>query len=579
MKKSVLIAILIVSVVVFFWAYFPLIEGPFFAPPFEPPVASDCSTPTIQTIWDSIFDETSTGITVIINSSDIGVCNNYYAYKINVNETYALGGTHASSTTNVTQVIAIKGNFTNNTVSQIITNISEFDVNGQHMSKLALLTINVVTYALPETVTSISDAKIRFDNVYKIENSSEFAYDASFKKYNFTFESITTNTTLTLSGEVYEQNATIMLTSYKEEPVVGNCISNWVEVYSSCMIEEMQTVWFNDTNSCPGTTPPENESYGCDYDGNGIIGDPSNMNLTNIAVDVYIGGEILDPNKSYSSPAGVEFREGSIRRVEFHYDFGAPLNFKSIEIEKQPSSSKTGYIIFNGVNVEKEIKIDQINSASSRVCVRDANIGSISEACNETNEKKIKCDGLPYEFACEIDNSTFVVSFLNHSGVREHLGGCLPTWECSTWNACFDNQQTRTCTDINSCNTTSNKPIETQVCSACTPNWDCTPWNPEECISEEGKTRVCTDTNSCGTEEGKPPEETSCTEKKSSNTTLLIILIASILFVSILAIIAYFIFRKKSPQPNNPPGFPPKPPRQLYPSPQSRPGFLDQDRF
>ena len=41
---------------------------------------------------------------------------------------------------------------------------------------------------------------------------------------------------------------------------------------------------------------------------------------------------------------------------------------------------------------------------------------------------------------------------------------CTENWQCTEWSACINNQQTRTCTDINNCGTTFNKPIESQSC-------------------------------------------------------------------------------------------------------------------
>ena len=41
---------------------------------------------------------------------------------------------------------------------------------------------------------------------------------------------------------------------------------------------------------------------------------------------------------------------------------------------------------------------------------------------------------------------------------------CVENWQCTSWTTCTNNQQTRTCTDINNCGTTINKPLEIQSC-------------------------------------------------------------------------------------------------------------------
>lgn len=42
---------------------------------------------------------------------------------------------------------------------------------------------------------------------------------------------------------------------------------------------------------------------------------------------------------------------------------------------------------------------------------------------------------------------------------------CIENWECTEWTNCTNSQQTRTCEDLNSCNTIVEKPEETRACS------------------------------------------------------------------------------------------------------------------
>jgi len=46
---------------------------------------------------------------------------------------------------------------------------------------------------------------------------------------------------------------------------------------------------------------------------------------------------------------------------------------------------------------------------------------------------------------------------------------CVENWECSDWSACTDNQQARVCDDLNECNTTLSKPLESQSCTPAPP--------------------------------------------------------------------------------------------------------------
>jgi len=54
---------------------------------------------------------------------------------------------------------------------------------------------------------------------------------------------------------------------------------------------------------------------------------------------------------------------------------------------------------------------------------------------------------------------------------------CQPNWQCNEWSPCDNWEQSRTCTDINSCGIESSKPIETQQC--CSDNNN----NNESCMS------------------------------------------------------------------------------------------------
>ncbi|MBI3956493.1 MAG: fibronectin type III domain-containing protein [Candidatus Kerfeldbacteria bacterium] len=46
---------------------------------------------------------------------------------------------------------------------------------------------------------------------------------------------------------------------------------------------------------------------------------------------------------------------------------------------------------------------------------------------------------------------------------------CTESWVCTPWSECSEGQQTRTCTDLNSCGTTNNRPPLTQACDSIPP--------------------------------------------------------------------------------------------------------------
>ncbi|MFH1586078.1 MAG: hypothetical protein ABIB79_04885 [archaeon] len=91
---------------------------------------------------------------------------------------------------------------------------------------------------------------------------------------------------------------------------------------------------------------------------------------------------------------------------------------------------------------------------------------------------------------------------------------CTESWTCNAWSFCTNNQQTRYCSDSNSCGTTSNKPSTSQSCIPdCTESWSCTEWS--SCVGVI-QIRTCTDSNNCRTTENKPAINQTCTPGKCS---------------------------------------------------------------
>lgn len=124
---------------------------------------------------------------------------------------------------------------------------------------------------------------------------------------------------------------------------------------------------------------------------------------------------------------------------------------------------------------------------------------------------------------------------------------CTPLWQCSNWSACVNNNQTKVCTDTNSCGTTTGKPTTTRdcnlLCSAdvkqcpdgsyvariapncdfapcptttCIPNWLCSSWTT--CTNGQ-QTKRCYDMNYCGIITNKPATIQSCSSSNTSNNS------------------------------------------------------------
>lgn len=77
---------------------------------------------------------------------------------------------------------------------------------------------------------------------------------------------------------------------------------------------------------------------------------------------------------------------------------------------------------------------------------------------------------------------------------------CMPNWQCTSWSTCnavynstcsnyASGTQTRTCTDLNNCGTTSGKPAEIQSCSISRNT------NGTQCTTSTGQSGVCSGGN------------------------------------------------------------------------------------
>jgi hypothetical protein len=88
---------------------------------------------------------------------------------------------------------------------------------------------------------------------------------------------------------------------------------------------------------------------------------------------------------------------------------------------------------------------------------------------------------------------------------------CTPNWRCGSWSACSNGQQTRTCTDLNNCGTTINRPALTQSC-ALTPVCTASNWiytlSPSVCPSSGSQTKTWTKIGTCSEGVTHPARET-----------------------------------------------------------------------
>lgn len=88
---------------------------------------------------------------------------------------------------------------------------------------------------------------------------------------------------------------------------------------------------------------------------------------------------------------------------------------------------------------------------------------------------------------------------------------CQEDWRCAEWSVCNDDQQTRQCSDINSCGTETNKPSELKSCASdpcagidCPSKCEGTTLMKEgECVSGTCKYTATENSPDCGYSEAK----------------------------------------------------------------------------
>jgi len=247
-----------------------------------------------------------------------------------------------------------------------------------------------------------------------------------------------------------------------------------------------------------------------DYDGDGIINrddddddndgvpdtsdrligenDDIEGNLNNPRV--FIGNTNVTLQDSFGVSANsekfLEIRDGSKTIVKAKFDFSQDiLLLQDLRVEIQPDSSGRGYVLVRGLGeINKTLYVDNKSKSISSVCVRDEEVGAItdiSNGCRESNEHFVSCDGVAHSgYVCAYDNNTdrYEVTGLHHSAVIEqayvappaennnnnnnnnrgrnyipYTGGglCRPDWNCTAWSACTSGKQNRQCVNENNC--------------------------------------------------------------------------------------------------------------------------------
>lgn len=555
----------------------------------------DCSQQQIETLWNSIFKESSSGI--LFNNSFGSENCVFAALKRSGSEVYFLNYADSPFGFSKTKVIsALHGNFTieyaNLLESQFSSNYS-FIENSINNIKEGGSTLENLT---DRSINSLEQAEIIFNRTYKNLLFQGFKGFSTLNNLNASYSEFDGNDEfLNIS---FTSNADVVVnysyeTYYFSSVNISNnaCTPNWTRQETSCLSNETKIIFYNDTNNCGSNVgQPNVTNIFCDYDMNGIVGDATSLDQ-GYNLSVYIAGSQLNNSVNYSTNASsqrVEIKKSGTTIITFNHDFSSsPINFKNLTIKLNGASSSFGYIIINGINDDKSVYFDKKNSSSNQVCIKDetvSTISSISEDCDEQDEYLINCPGASSGYNCSINNNTFYVKGLEHSAVKEFTSTtCLTNWSCSAWSNCTNLVRNRTCTDANNCSTTAGRPALSESCTpsdvvspSCSPMWTCTEWSPEKCSADEDQTRTCTDTKKCNTQTGKPSETQPC-ENPTNPIFWWLVALISIIFIALLIWLIITLKNKSNQQP--PAQSPTQPQYPQSPSPMAPQQTLQSRQF
>ncbi len=254
-------------------------------------------------------------------------------------------------------------------------------------------------------------------------------------------------------------------------------------------------VYNPDQTDLDGTTPEglvcENNIDGDDVpdDEDFILGDLDNLE-SNVENTEFKIGDDADLNKvingtqevaltfkEYDTTTGIA-TEKELLTFDFTFASNTKLDLGNVTVKTQEEDATTGSVIINGIDLSsqsetKTVYINNVDSTKTSVCVKDAEIASITEissGCNGANEVKLPCSASGTSrtvgsntYTCTIVGDRYKVEGLSHSGVQEN--SCTASWSCDSWNTCSGSSQTCTAwTDANSCGETYSG-VNTQSCT------------------------------------------------------------------------------------------------------------------
>ena len=576
-KKTIII--LAVTIIALFILFFVLKNLVLTTKVIEKPYTPEnCSNESIRKVWESLFKGSSENLTIVtapdLNESDsslgmfiMGGCPVYSVYQTDGTKLKLIVGIDMWFFMDMNMIYAIQGQFKPEKIANLTSSLSNYSESYSGLLEITLMGFeenNENNSLLPRNISTLQEAKLNFESIFNVSSS------------NWTIENLTEDPEI-INLTIYSFNESEQM---KNITVFGESIDPLGIIAKAGMVfgnSSLDEYIYTET-SLLGILESLEKKFG-------NWTSPINTSLKNITIEVNnsklkMSDELNLFSEKRSGKQEVEIMQNNQTIIETEINFTEDFDWTKIILKKQDINSTRGYVIINGLNYTKNITLDRLNNKSEAVCVKDSEINSINEisrGCNYTNEYLVRCLGNSSNnqtnITCRISGGKFFIKGLTHSAVieilplEENAEPCIQNWICDDWTEYEEQCGYRTCTDVNTCNNISTKPLEYKECPVCIPNWECTTFIPEKCPKSEKRTRTCEDLNNCG-KEGEMPNITQNCHRK--NSWIWIALGTGVGIILLLILILFLGKKGNRPAEEGELKEPPKPQEKFY---KENPGF------
>ncbi|MBI4438754.1 immune inhibitor A, partial [Candidatus Woesearchaeota archaeon] len=145
-------------------------------------------------------------------------------------------------------------------------------------------------------------------------------------------------------------------------------------------------------------------------------------------INISVNGS-LNLSQLFNGTFLVNVSNGSVPVVEFFWNFTNSSLGLNFSIDFQSSGSAFGAVFVKGLVLQfkKNLSLLAVNSSIGSVCVKDADVGGISNisaSCSALNESLVTCPGINGSYSCSLVNSTgnstyFKISGLSFSAAKQ----------------------------------------------------------------------------------------------------------------------------------------------------------------